>query len=123
MQRARDRRGRHREHIDLLAHLLQAFLVPHPKALFFIDDQQTEILQSIAYRQKAEADETLKQGIEFFALLRKLTVGAFFTSRIGMNYLGYMGNTYLQEFPGCPVPPGWPASKNKGHQQDGGENE
>ena len=48
----------------------------------------------------------LNQGVEFFALLRKLTVDGFFTSKIGIRYLQYVGNTYLEEFPGCPPIPG-----------------
>jgi hypothetical protein len=41
-------------------------------------------------------------GIQFFALLRDLTLDGFFTSRIGIDYLEYQGNTALVQFPGCP---------------------
>lgn len=68
-------------------------------------DQQKEMLDLIAYRKNAKKDPTLAQGIEFFAFLRKLTADGFFTSEIGIDYLGYIGNTYLQEFPGCPPVP------------------
>lgn len=68
-------------------------------------EQQKEILDLIAYRRNAKLDPSLGQGTEFFALLRKLTADGFFTSEIGMDYLGYIGNTYLQEFPGCPPVP------------------
>lgn len=67
--------------------------------------QQKEILDLIAYRKNAKGDPGLGQGIEFFSFLRKLTADGFFTSEIGINYLGYIGNTYLQEFPGCPPVP------------------
>ena len=67
--------------------------------------QQKEILDQIAYRNNAKEDPSLGQGIEFFSFLRKLTADGFFTSEIGINYLGYIGNTYLQEFPGCPPVP------------------
>ncbi len=50
-------------------------------------------------------DPSLGQGIEFFAFLRKLTADGFFTSEIGIDYLGYIGNTYVKEFPGCPPVP------------------
>ena len=60
---------------------------------------------SIAYRKNALADLALSQGIEFFAFLRSLTADAFFTSAIGIKYLGYIGNTYLTEFIGCPPVP------------------
>jgi gluconate 2-dehydrogenase gamma chain len=68
-------------------------------------DQQKEMLDRIAYRKNLKLDPSLGQGVEFFSLLRKLTADGFFTSEIGINYLGYIGNTYLQEFPGCPPPP------------------
>jgi gluconate 2-dehydrogenase gamma chain len=68
--------------------------------------QQKEIIDLIAYRKNAKKDASLGQGIEFFGFLRKLTADGFFTSEIGIEYLGYIGNTYLKEFPGCPPVPG-----------------
>lgn len=68
--------------------------------------QQKEILDLIAYRKSAEVDPGLSQGVEFFAFLRNLTADGFFTSKIGIKYLGYMGNSFLSDFPGCPPVPG-----------------
>jgi hypothetical protein len=68
-------------------------------------DQQREILDLIAYRKNVMKDSSLGQGIEFFGFLRKLTADGFFTSEIGIEYLGYVGNTFLSEFPGCPAVP------------------
>ena len=68
--------------------------------------QQAEILDLIAYRKSAQQDEGLLSAVDFFALLRNLTADGFFTSKIGIRYLGYKGNTYLEEFPGCPPVPG-----------------
>jgi hypothetical protein len=68
-------------------------------------DQQKEILDLIAYRKNAKQDPSLGPGVEFFALLRKFTADGFFTSEIGIKYLGYMGNKFLKEFPGCPPVP------------------
>jgi hypothetical protein len=68
--------------------------------------QKKEILDLIAYRKSAEQDEGLNQPVEFFSFLRKFTADGFFTSKIGIKYLGYKGNTYLTEFPGCPPVPG-----------------
>ena len=68
-------------------------------------DQQKEILDLIAYRKNVKKDRSLGQGIEFFSFLRKLTADGFFTSEIGIEYLGYIGNTFLSEFPGCPAVP------------------
>jgi gluconate 2-dehydrogenase gamma chain len=67
--------------------------------------QQTEMLDLIAFRKNADKDPKLSPGIEFFSTLRKYTADAFFTSEIGIKYLGYIGNTYLKEFPGCPTIP------------------
>jgi len=68
-------------------------------------EQQKEMLDLIAYRKNAKKDPSLGQGIEFFSFLRKLTADGFFTSEIGIEYLGYIGNAYVQEFPGCPPVP------------------
>jgi gluconate 2-dehydrogenase gamma chain len=68
--------------------------------------QQTEMLDRIAYRKTITEDPSLSQGVEFFSFLRNLTADGFFTSKIGIQYLGYIGNGYLSEFPGCPPVPG-----------------
>jgi len=68
--------------------------------------QQTEILDLIAYRKNADQDQRLIRGVEFFSFLRNFTADGFFTSKIGIKYLGYKGNTYLTEFSGCPPVPG-----------------
>ncbi len=68
--------------------------------------QQKEILDSIAFRNNARTDPTLHIGMDFFSFLRKLTADGFFTSEIGVKYLGYIGNEFLEEFPGCPPVPG-----------------
>ncbi len=67
--------------------------------------QQTTMLDLIAYRKNAVADPRLSQGVDFFSFLRKLTADGYFTSEIGIKDLGYIGNTYLTEFPGCPPVP------------------
>jgi len=68
--------------------------------------QQKEILDLIAFRKNADQDENLIDPVEFFRLLRNMTADGFFTSKIGIKYLGYKGNTFLTEFPGCPPVPG-----------------
>ena len=68
-------------------------------------ENQKEILDLIAYRKNAKVDPSLSFGIEFFSFLRILTSDAFFTSKVGIAYLGYIGNTFLHEFPGCPPVP------------------
>jgi gluconate 2-dehydrogenase gamma chain len=68
--------------------------------------QQKEILDLIAYSKNADEDTSLGQGVEFFSTLRSLTADGFFTSKVGIQYVGYIGNTFLVEFPGCPPVPG-----------------
>jgi gluconate 2-dehydrogenase gamma chain len=67
-----------------------------------IPAQKKEILDSIAYRKNAKSDASLSQGITFFARLRQMTCDAFYTSKIGIADLQYIGNTALAVFPGCP---------------------
>jgi gluconate 2-dehydrogenase gamma chain len=67
--------------------------------------QRKQVLDAIAYRKNAVTDPRLSQGVAFFSLLRNLTASGFFTSKIGIEYLGYVGNTYLAEFLGCPDVP------------------
>jgi gluconate 2-dehydrogenase gamma chain len=67
--------------------------------------QKKEVLDLIAYRKNAKADPTLSHGVAFFAFLRDLTFDGFYTSKIGIEDLGYIGNTALAEFPGCPSLP------------------
>jgi len=68
-------------------------------------EQQKEMLDKIAYRKNALADSSLDQGVAFFSFLRNTTADGFFTSKVGIQYLGYIGNTFLKEFPGCPPLP------------------
>ncbi|HKF49803.1 MAG TPA: gluconate 2-dehydrogenase subunit 3 family protein [Terracidiphilus sp.] len=68
--------------------------------------EQAEALDLIAYKKNADADANMGEPLLFFRLLRNMTADGFFTSKIGIKYLGYKGNTYLPEFPGCPPVPG-----------------
>jgi gluconate 2-dehydrogenase gamma chain len=64
--------------------------------------QQKETLDLIAYRANAKKDASLSQGVAFFAFLRKMTCDGFYTSKIGIDDLQYIGNVPRQTFPGCP---------------------
>lgn len=68
-------------------------------------EQRKETLDLIAFRKNAKQDPTLSQGVAFFAFLRKMTCDGFYTSKIGIADLQYIGNTTLREFPGCPPLP------------------
>ncbi len=64
--------------------------------------QQREVLDLLAFRKNANSDSTLSQGVAFFAHLRQMTCDGFYTSKIGIVDLQYIGNTALASFPGCP---------------------
>lgn len=68
--------------------------------------QQTEILDRIAYRKNTVEDPSLIPAVDFFSFLRNLTADGFFTSKIGIKFVGYIGNSFVAEFPGCPPVPG-----------------
>jgi len=72
-------------------------------------EQRKELLDLIAYRRNAKQDLSLSQGVAFFAFLRNLTCDGFYTSKIGIADLGYIGNTSQKEFPGCPPVPEAPS--------------
>lgn len=55
--------------------------------------QQIEIVDLIAYPEKAKNRPDLTQGVTFFNKMRDLTVTGFYTSKMGVKDLGYMGNT------------------------------
>ncbi|MBV6519933.1 MAG: hypothetical protein MNPFHGCM_00036 [Gemmatimonadaceae bacterium] len=62
--------------------------------------QQTAILDDIAW-PKLAPDE-FKDGVAFFSRFRDLSASGFWTSRMGVRDLRYMGNTALAAWPGCP---------------------
>jgi gluconate 2-dehydrogenase gamma chain len=68
-------------------------------------EQRKEVLDLIAFRNNAVADPTLSQGIALFAKLRRMTCDGFYTAKIGIEDLKYIGNTALAQFPGCPPSP------------------
>ena len=68
-------------------------------------DQRTETLDQIAYRKNAKKNPELSQGVAFFSFVRKLACDAFYTSKIGIADLEYIGNVSRSEWPGCPTLP------------------
>ena len=52
--------------------------------------QQIEIVDEIAFPEKAKPE--MEPGVAFFNTMRDLTACGFFTSKIGLEDLGYMGN-------------------------------
>jgi gluconate 2-dehydrogenase gamma chain len=60
--------------------------------------------QQIAVLTPLSLDESTPLG-QFFALAKGMTVDAYYKTEIGLKTeLGWHGNTYLREFPGCDHP-------------------
>lgn len=62
-------------------------------------DQQKQLLDRIAYPAKAAKEDS--QWVEFFNEFRDLTVSGFFSSKVGVADLPYLGNTAVVEWKGC----------------------
>ena len=63
------------------------------KGKSFVDldaKSQIEIVHEIAYHKKAAPE--VAQGVVFFSLMRNLTATGFYTSKIGVEDIGYKGN-------------------------------
>jgi hypothetical protein len=54
------------------------------------DAQRIEIVEDIAYPNRKKPG--MSQGVVFFNLMRNLTASGFWTSKIGIQDLGYQGN-------------------------------
>jgi hypothetical protein len=63
-------------------------------------DQQKQILDRIAWPARASADDHV--WVLFFNVFRDLTVSGFFSSKMGVADLPYLGNTVVTEWQGCP---------------------
>ncbi len=55
------------------------------------NQQRIEIIDDIAYPELAKP--TMSQGVSFFNLMRNLTATGFFSSKMGIADMGYMGNS------------------------------
>jgi len=53
--------------------------------------QQIELVDLIAYPQQTKPE--FSQGVAFFTLMRNFTLTGFYTSKMGIEDLGYKGNT------------------------------
>jgi gluconate 2-dehydrogenase gamma chain len=62
--------------------------------------ERAKILDDIAWPSKARPE--IRHGVAFFNSFRDLTASGFFTSKIGIADLQYMGNRYVPEWTGCP---------------------
>lgn len=86
---------------------LDSYCLDHYGKLYMetTPEQRKEIIELIAYRKNAKANPELHQGVAFFAFLRNMTCDGFYTSKIGIEDLQYIGNVTRSEWPGCPALP------------------
>ena len=63
------------------------------------DAQRREVLDAIAF--PATARPELSHGVAFFTMVRDFTSSGFWSSRVGVDDLQYMGNT-AHDWQGCP---------------------
>ena len=86
---------------------LDSYCLDHYGKLYMetTPEQRKEIIELIAYRKNAKANPELHQGVAFFAFLRNMTCDGFYTSKIGIEDLQYIGNVTRSEWPGCPPLP------------------
>jgi len=62
-------------------------------------DQQKQIVDRIAWPERAVAED--RRWAAFFSRFRDLTVGGFYSSKVGIADLPYLGNTAVPEWKGC----------------------
>ena len=86
---------------------LDSYCLDHYDKLYLetTPEQRKEVIDLIAYRKNAKANPELHQGVAFFAFLRNMTCDGFYTSKIGIEDLQYIGNVTRSEWPGCPALP------------------
>jgi hypothetical protein len=84
-------------------------------------DQQKQLLDRIAWPERAAPDD--RRWAAFFTRFRDLTLNGFYSSKIGIADLPYLGNTAVAEWKGCD-PAVWARLEErmkKGYQGLGGE--
>ncbi len=107
--------------LDLIVHLFSTT----SRATFEVASEQEHLafLEKIAFVNSKSGDSLRTQCSTFFSKLRKDVLNAFFTCRIGIEDLGYQGNTRLIEPSICPDPClSLPVldSRDGSYNQDGG---
>ena len=62
--------------------------------------ERTAVVDDIAWPKRAKPAHAA--GVAFFNHFRDLTASGFFSSRMGVQDLRYIGNTFVAEWKGCP---------------------
>jgi gluconate 2-dehydrogenase subunit 3-like protein len=90
-------------YIDGLAWLDKTSKRRHQKNFVELSNsQQVSILTEISKTSEAPGHQELPA--KFFQAVKNATIDGFYTSKIGIEELGYQGNTVLDEFKGCTHP-------------------
>jgi hypothetical protein len=92
---------------DLAAHILGGLAwLDHESARLYQKpfagagvEQQKQILDRIAWPERAAAEDRRWAG--FFSKFRDLTLNGFYSSKVGIADLPYLGNTAVAEWKGC----------------------
>jgi hypothetical protein len=66
------------------------------------DAQRRQILDDIAF--PARARPGMMPGVNFFNRARNMTAAGFFSTEMGWRDIGYIGNTAIAQWTGCPQP-------------------
>lgn len=64
------------------------------------ESERRAVLEDIAWPEKARPE--LSHGVAFFHSFRDLTASGFWSSKMGVEDLQYIGNTFVPEWQGCP---------------------
>ena len=64
------------------------------------DPQRREVLDDIAWPAKAKPE--LSHGVAFFTRMRDMTAAGFFSSKMGVQDIRYIGNMPMAKWDGCP---------------------
>ena len=64
------------------------------------DAERTAVLDDIAWPSRAKLEHAA--GVAFFNSFRDLTASGFWSSKMGVDDLQYIGNTMVPEWKGCP---------------------
>src|SRR6266849_8290404 len=64
------------------------------------DAERAAVLDDIAWPKKAKPEHSA--GAALFNSFRDLTASGFFSSKVGVADLRYLGNTFVTEWKGCP---------------------
>ena len=74
----------------------------HRNFVHCTDAERRAMLDQIAWPAKAKPE--MRAGVQFFNQMRDFTASGFWSSQMGVKDIGYMGNTAVAEWHGCPKP-------------------